>query len=145
MKYAKLAWLGSLGLMIGVVYFQYVRGLQPCELCIYQRVPHIVVLVIGAYAIWARSAWLCLIMAGLMLLGAGIAIFHVGVEAHWWAGLQSCSGEAQLSVEDLLATPPARCDEIAWSFLGLSMAGWNALISTALGALWIMAWKRSHS
>ncbi len=145
MKYAKIAWTGSLALMLGVFYFQYIRGLQPCQLCIYQRIPHIIALVFGGYGILARKYWPFPTLGAVILMGAGIAFFHVGVEQHWWEGLQSCSGDAGINLDDLLATPPARCDEIAWSFLGLSMATWNGLISLVLGTLWFMAWKRPQN
>lgn len=83
-----------------------------------------------------------LTLAGLVFLaGAGIAAFHVGVEQHWWQGLASCGGNLPQArtVEELraalLAQPVVRCDEVAWSLFGISMAGWNFLFSLGLAAL----------
>ena len=90
---------------------------------------------------------LMLALAGLSLLaGTGIAVFHVGVEQGWWPGLTSCAGPgAGASLAETLnqakAGPAARCDEVPWSLFGISMAGYNALISMAAGllALWAAA------
>ena len=82
------------------------------------------------------------------LATAGIGVFHTGVEQHWWEGITACAGAGDittLSVSDLLDTsqdlgpPLVKCDEIAWSFIGLSMATWNALISAGLPAIWLLA------
>jgi disulfide bond formation protein DsbB len=74
-----------------------------------------------------------------LAIGAGIAIFHVGVEQHWWVGTAECGvTETANSIEALkakiLGTAPVRCDEVAWSLFGISMAGYNALVSLALAA-----------
>ena len=78
-----------------------------------------------------------------MLAGAGIAVFHVGVEQHWWQGITECSapmvsGTSAEIMGQIMAQPLVRCDAIAWSLFGISMAGWNALVSTLIGgtALW---------
>ena len=69
---------------------------------------------------------------------AGIGLFHAGVEYRWWAGPQACSGSIPtgLSAEELkkalFAARMVRCDETAWSMWGISMAGWNALLSASL-------------
>ena len=72
------------------------------------------------------------------MIGAGIAVFHVGVEQQWWPGTAECGGidGANLSLEQLkaqiLAAPVVRCDEVAWSLFGISMAGYNILLSLGL-------------
>ena len=148
----------SASLMLGALAFQYIGGLFPCPLCIFQRYPHVITIVLGVLALGHLLAgrnravpWL-LGLAGLSLLaGAGIAVFHVGVEQHWWQGLSSCAGPgAGASLADTLnqarAGPAARCDEVAWSLLGISMAGYNALISVAVGlfAFWAAGrWLRA--
>ncbi len=142
MTYARLAFLGSLLLLIGAYFFQYGLDMRPCQLCYYQRVPHFVAVILGGFAIWRGWRGVFLFLALVIWLGAALAVYHVGVEQKWWEGLASCSGATNLSVEDLLATPPARCDEIPWSLFGVSMAGWNALISVVLGVFWFLAWKR---
>ena len=124
---------------------QYIFGLNPCELCIYQRIPYVFTIAFGLIAYGAARqdkgiAKFFLVMAGLtFLVGASIASFHVGVEQKWWAGLDSCGGsgnDADMTLEELralvLSAPVVRCDEVAWSFLGISMAGYNAIYSFAL-------------
>ncbi|MET4700717.1 disulfide bond formation protein DsbB [Constrictibacter sp. MBR-5] len=123
---------------------QYVGGLSPCELCIWQRWPYVATIVLGLAAAAVRRAArrALLALAGLVFLaGAAVAAFHVGVEQHWWQGLQSCGGNLPQArtVEELRAAllqqPVVRCDEIAWSLFGISMAGWNFLLSLGLAAL----------
>jgi disulfide bond formation protein DsbB len=143
---AMLAALGSLGLLLGAFAFQYLGGLQPCTLCLWQRYPHGVAIGVGLIAyFWNPRAvlWLGALAA---LTSAAIAGFHVGVEQGWWQGLATCSAGSieGISVEDLLnpsadVAAPVRCDAIAWSLLGISMAGWNGLASLGLATLWVMA------
>lgn len=148
-RLALLAGLGSLGLLLGAFAFQHWGGLAPCKLCIWQRYPHGVAAFIGLVAFAAPLAALTLVGAAAALSTAGIGLYHVGVEQGWWEGPTSCSGAdvGNLSSEDLMAqimsAPLVRCDDIAWSFAGLSMAGWNALISLALAALWVKAFQQS--
>jgi disulfide bond formation protein DsbB len=126
---------------------QYWGGLVPCELCLYQRWPWYVVIVLTlvvALAGGGRAAAPVFALCGLVLVaGAGLALYHVGVEQGWVAGPTACAGAgAADSVEALKAqimgTAPARCDEVAWSLFGVSMAGWNAVASllVAAYALW---------
>ncbi len=146
---AGLAAIGSFGLLLGAFAFQYLGGLQPCTLCLWQRYPHALAVAIGLVAlVWNPRAvlWLGAVAA---LTSAAIAAFHVGVEQGWWEGLATCSAGSieGISVADLLnpdadVAAPVRCDAIAWSMLGISMAGWNAIISTGLAALWLGASAR---
>ena len=140
---------GSLVLLLGAFAFQYLGGMAPCELCIWQRWPHGVAIVAGLLALMMRGKfWPLVGMLGASATGA-IGVYHTGVEQHWWQGPTSCtsSGTAGMSAEDLLeqimAAPLVRCDEIPWEMFGLSMASWNAIISFGLAAVWLMAWKRS--
>jgi disulfide bond formation protein DsbB len=145
-RYAPLVLLlGSGGLLAGALFFQYAMGLPPCPLCHYQRWPHIAVVVLaaGALAIGPGTLrpWLLTLIGVALLATAAVGIFHVGVEQKWWAGLAVCEGgadDAPLGVDDLTKNlnrrPAPRCDQIAWSLFGLSMAAWNVLISLALAA-----------
>jgi len=141
---------GSAALLGGALGFQYLGGLYPCELCMWQRWAHVAVLATGLIAVLsrgglARAAFGLSIIA--MLVGVGIAVFHAGVEQQWWQGLSSCGGaSATGTAADLLqaveTAPIVRCGDIAWSFLGLSMAAWNAIASTGLAVLAVVAARR---
>lgn len=142
-----IAAFGSLALLIGAWVFQYL-GYAPCKLCYWQRYPHIVAVAIGATSlVIGAPRGLAVFGALAALTTAVIGAYHAGVEQGWWEGPSSCSGDANalsgLSAADLLSTDIPEvlimCDEIAWSFAGLSMAGWNALLSLGLALLWIAA------
>lgn len=145
-----IAALGSAALLAGAFAFQYVGGLAPCTLCLWQRWPHAAAVLIGGVALatgWRGLAWLGLMAA---LTTAGIGLFHVGVEQQWWEGLASCSGGsiAGISTEDLLnpaadVAAPVRCDEVPWALFGISMAGWNMVLSLGLAGLWLSAARRA--
>jgi len=130
-------------------FAQYVGGLAPCPLCLWQRYPYGVAIGLGIIALLLAdrpiAARVVLALGGLAILtSGGIAVFHVGVEQHWWEGTSACTTKikAGMSAADfeaaILAAPVVRCDDIAWSLFGISMAGYNVLYSGALGAfsLW---------
>lgn len=125
---------------------QYGFGLEPCILCLYQRIPFYGAILLGLLAMvpWLGRSWRAVLlgMAGVgLLINSGIAVFHVGVEQHWWAGTEACSGgaaaTAQLTIEQLqeLMSRPAqpRCDQPPWSFHGITMAMLNVPFSLGLG------------
>jgi disulfide bond formation protein DsbB len=135
--------IGSIALLGGAYYFQYVVGLAPCEMCLWQRYPHMLVILFGLLTlplmIEPRVALVFAMMAILALFAtSAIGMYHAGVEQHWWQGPQSCSGRvpAGLSPEELknwlLNARMVRCDEIPWKMWNVSMAGWNAILSGAL-------------
>lgn len=131
---------------------QYGFGLQPCELCIWQRWPYVAALVLGgAGALVPGLARWAVGLAGLAFLtGAGIAGFHAGVEYGWWEGLPGCAGEGLsggVSMQDLEsalagAERVVPCDEPAFVVAGLSMAGWNFVLSLVLAAASLLALPR---
>lgn len=140
---AALIAAASLALLLGALGFQYLGGYPPCVLCYWQRYAHVAatVLAIGAVLIPRAAGGLLGAAALALFIGAGIAGFHVGVEQHWWQGTAECgssvtgtSGIEELRAR-LLAQPVVRCDEVAWSLFGISMAGYNLLISLAFGAV----------
>jgi disulfide bond formation protein DsbB len=147
---ALLAIAGSAGLLLSALAFQHLGGLYPCILCLWQRWPHLAALILGLTALKWRGPALPALAGVAVITSAGIGVYHFGVEQDWWAGLQQCAVNtlADVSSADLLNTDvsvgaPAACDKVAWSFLGLSMAGWNVVASTVLAALWALAARKS--
>lgn len=143
-----LASLGSAGLLIGAFGFQHLGGLAPCKLCLWQRWPHAAAVVIGVLALALDRAQLCWLGAVAALSTAGIGLYHTGVEQGWWEGPTTCSSgpignlTADELMDQILAAPLVRCDDIAWQFAGLSMASWNMVFSLLLAVLWVMAARR---
>lgn len=151
-----LAALGGAATFAAALYFQYVQGLAPCKLCIVQR--YGLGLGIGAALLAAlvsnRKASVAL--GGLAVAGflfeMAAAVYHTGVERKWWEGPASCSGSTltggggfdpdRLSASLAKGTPPPRCDEIPWDFLGLSMANWNVPIALGFAVLCMMGIAR---
>lgn len=145
---------GSAAVLAAALAFQYLGGLAPCQLCIWQRWPHLAAVGIGLLAlIVARGALgrLLPFLGALAALATGvIGAFHVGVEQGWWEGLASCTAGSisGISTADLLnpdvnVGAVVRCDAIAWSMFGISMAGWNVILSALLAMVWIAAYRRS--
>ena len=131
---------------------QYLGGLHPCQLCLWQRIPHgvIIVLALGAL-LWFRGkrerTIIAILVAIAFAFGTAIALYHVGVEQSWIQGSASCVGasalnQAQSTVELrklLMASSHVRCDEISWTLFGLSIAAWNALTSLLLSIICVVA------
>lgn len=115
-------------------------------MCIWQRWPHAIVILMSLFGLrgFAPSA-----MMGLIAITAAISVglggFHAGVEWQLWQGPSGCTAALQSNmavtdlVDQLLATPVVRCDEVAWSFLGISMAGWNAIFSLDMFLIALLA------
>ena len=152
-QYFIAAALGSAALMLGALAFQHIGGMAPCKLCIWQRYPHVVAILLGGLALAVQNAQLRfgIILAGALATAttALIGIYHAGVEQGIFEGPTSCTSSSidKLSADDLLSqimsAPLVRCDDIPWQLAGISMAGWNAIVSIALCALWVKALKRS--
>lgn len=145
-----LAAAGSLALLLGAFGFQYIGGLAPCQLCLWQRWPHAAAVLIGVLALWLGGRVLPVLGALAALTTAAIGVFHVGVEQKWWEGLASCTVNAMEGVSgaDLLNTEivvaaPVRCDAIAWAMMGVSMAGWNVILSVVLALIWLIAARKA--
>ncbi|NSX55285.1 disulfide bond formation protein B [Parasulfitobacter algicola] len=140
-----LAASGSMALLMGAWAFQYIGGLAPCQMCYWQRWPHMAAVAFGAAAVAFGTSRLWMALGALAALATAlIGVYHAGVEQKWWAGPQSCSGGglSGLSGADLLSLDGpgiVMCDQIAWQMLGISMAGWNALASFGLAGLWVWA------
>jgi len=146
--------------ILGAYYFQYVLGLPPCPLCLEQRVAYYFAIPLAAMVLLGLSVGssrkvitlALLAIAVAMIWNAGLGIYHSGVEWQWWPGPQDCSGPipnfgagGKTILEEMQKVRVVRCDEAAWRFLGLSLAGYNVLISLALAAVALVgaaaAWK----
>jgi disulfide bond formation protein DsbB len=137
------------GLLAGAYGSEIWGGLYPCEMCWWQRYAHFAAFGLALLSLLLARApdrgrsfvWLA---ALAMLVSGGIGVYHAGVEAGIFEGLTRCTSTASgLTGEDLLkeimAAPIVRCDQVQFSFLGISMAGWNAILSlsSALVILWL--------
>jgi len=135
--------LGSTALLLGAIGFERLGGLEPCELCEEQRWWHAGAIVYGVLVMLLGHHRLGGIAygAGLICLGmtAAFGVYHVGVEQGWWAascGGQSLSGSSIYDFRaQLEAAPIVKCNEVAWSLMGLSMAGWNVIASLGVAVL----------
>jgi disulfide bond formation protein DsbB len=134
-------------LLGGALAFQYIGGLFPCEMCHWQRWPHgaAIVVALAAFVLPPRPARAAVVLAALLAMASGaIGVYHWGVEQHIFEGLTRCSASATGSdpakvLQDIFATPLVRCDQPQWSMFGISMAGWNAILSLGFGLviLWL--------
>jgi disulfide bond formation protein DsbB len=142
-------------LLAGAYGSQYLGGLAPCEMCYWQRWAHIAALGFALLA-WAGAGRLpdrgrsFVWLAGLaILVSGGIGAWHAGIEAGLLEGFTTCSspigaGSGDDLLAEIMAAPMVRCDQVQWELFGISMAGWNAILSSlaALVILWLSL-KRS--
>ena len=140
---------GGVAAIVGAFYFQYALGLQPCPLCLDQRVayyvsiPLAVLVALGASVGASRKVLTAalVVIAAAMIFNAGLGVYHAGIEWKFWAGPADCSGPLNSLgstgglLQQLQNIRVVRCDEAAWRFLGLSLAGYNVLISLALAGI----------
>ena len=144
-----LALLVPAGLLGGALFSQYVGGLYPCEMCHWQRWPHAAAILLALGAIFSpldapRTRLLTLLAALAVAISGAIGAFHAGVELGWWEGITQCTTTGATSLEDIMKVPLVRCDQVQWAFLGISMAGWNAIFSLG-GAAAIFALARRQA
>ena len=149
MRSSRLAYLLALlipaALLGGALVAQYGFGLPPCEMCWWQRYPHIVALALAALA-WMTKRDALVALAGIAILVSGaIGAFHAGVEYKWWEGVTACTALAAHSSDPLASimnAPIVRCDVAPWTLGGISLAGFNFLISTAAGLAILLLIRR---
>jgi disulfide bond formation protein DsbB len=135
--------------MAGFFFFQYVLGYPPCPLCLEQRIAYYVAVPLAAFILLGLSVnssrkvlMLALVaIAAAMVYNAGLGVYHSGVEWHWWPGPQDCSGATPnfssggSLLDQMNKARVIRCDEAAWRFLGLSLAGYNVIVSLLVAAI----------
>lgn len=151
-----LALLVPVALLGGALAFQFVGHLYPCEMCWWQRYPHIVAIPLALLAFVAPGAGVkrgFVMLAALAVAVSGlIGFYHAGVEYHWWEGITACTStvtEHGGSVDDMLArimkAPIVRCDQAQWTLFGISLAGFNAIFSLAGAAgVFALLWRRGR-
>jgi disulfide bond formation protein DsbB len=130
----------------GALFVEHVLGIRPCELCLKERIPYYAGVPLALMAAWqaARAprggltAGLLLLLALLFAAGAGMGVYHSGVEFGWWPGPTDCTGDVgkAAGLDDFLksleTTKVVRCDQVALRILGLSLAAWNVVLSVGL-------------
>ena len=152
--------LGGALTLAGAWFFQLVIGLPPCPLCLEQRIAYYIVVPLAAMVLIGASVnstrklliGALLFIAAVMIWNTYLGTYHAGVEWKWWPGPTDCSGDltslgkAGNLLNSIQTSSVVRCDKVPWSLFGISLAGFNALISTALAAVaaWggITAWRR---
>ena len=140
----------SFSMILFALISEYVFGFAPCSLCLIQRYPHILVAVTSVWLIFFRThnVFLYPVNTLVMALSIILASYHVGVEQSIFQGPQSCSSSnlslvseksAEALLKEILNTSAIRCNEVTWSFMGLSMATWNLILSIALFIGWTVS------
>jgi len=153
----------SSALLLAIAHaFETFGNLMPCTLCLKQREVYWTVMAVAATGIILERfaglsrfrPWLNLLLGAIFLFGAGVAVYHAGAEWKWWPGPTTCAtggggqgsttAELQALLQGAKVSAPA-CDKAAWVFLGLSMAGWNAIISLKLAVWSFIAARESRA
>jgi disulfide bond formation protein DsbB len=140
-----LALLVPAAALAGAFGSQYLGGLVPCEMCWWQRYAHMAALALALLAFLVRGRALVWLAALAIAVSGAIGVYHAGCELHYYKCLTQCTatiapgGSTDDFLKAIMAAPLVRCDDIQWSFLGISMAGWNAILSlgSALMILWL--------
>ena len=151
-KAGSWALLLAVGAILGALAFQHIGGILPCELCLKQRYAYYtgVSLLFAALVLLSsgqrrRAALLFLAVALMFLANSVLGVYHAGVEWHFWPGPEACTGAQNLStsvgglLNSLPSTTVIRCDEAAWRLGGISLAGWNVVVSLLVLALSLRA------
>jgi disulfide bond formation protein DsbB len=149
---ARAQWIALVlpaALMVSALGSQYLGHLYPCEMCWWQRWPHYAAIGLALLAFAAPQGIARRVLiagaAGGILTSGLIGVYHAGVEYHWWLGPTHCTGTASgHNLADIMSAPLIRCDQPQWTLFGVSLAGFNALISVS-GALYIFSLLRRTS
>jgi len=142
------ALLTPLALLLGAYGFQYLGGLYPCEMCWWQRYAHFAALSLAILS-FVLPARVMTALAAFAIHASGlIGGFHAGVEYGWWKGFTECTSAVKFSggadaLSAIMDAPLIRCDVVQWKMLGISMAGYNFLISGAVALVILARLRRS--
>ena len=135
LKLAQRLALGVPALLLAGAYVsEYGFGLFPCEMCWWQRYPHFAAVALALLSTMAqpKRLWIALAAAAILVSGL-IGAFHAGVEYGWWEGVTACASHVASGgdpLEAIMNAPLVRCDVAPWTLAGISLAGFNAIIST---------------
>ena len=145
-----LALAVPVALLGGALLSEYVGKLYPCEMCWWQRYPHGVAILLAIAACMSplsapRTRVLTLLAALAIAVSGAVGVFHAGVEYGWWEGLTTCTTSGATSLEDIMAVPLVRCDQVQWSLGGVSLAGFNAIISLGGALLIVLLARRKNA
>jgi len=158
--WAAFALLAAIAMLATAHGFERIGGFPPCPLCLKQRDVYWMAIAISLSAtLWAllsRSKGTprvaAFLLFGVFAAGSVVATFHAGGELKWWDLPATCSGAAgTVTIDDLAAalsgakTRLPACDVVAWRMWGISMAGWNAIVSAVLALLSLIASMRKKS
>ena len=149
LKLAQRLALGVPALLLAGAYLsEYGFGLFPCEMCWWQRYPHFAAVLLALVSTVAQPKRLWIALAALAILISGlIGAFHAGVEYGWWEGITACASNVAAGgdpLEAIMNAPLVRCDVAPWTLAGISLAGFNAIISiTSAVAIFVLAGKRA--
>ena len=143
-----VALAAPVALLGGALLSQYVGGLYPCEMCWWQRYPHAAAILLSAAAFTTaasspRARTLTALAAVAIAVSGAIGVFHAGVEYRWWEGLTRCTASGPATLDDIMGVPLVRCDQPQWTLAGISLAGYNAMLS--LGAVAVIGWLLTRS
>lgn len=138
-----LVFMASLGSLAFAFAGEHLFGLEPCILCLYERVPYALAAALAGAALLlpVSRVWKARLMAmaaAVFIAGAGLAFYHVGVEQHWWRSVAACGGTLATDMGDLrnlTAADLKPCDRVDLRLFGLSLAGYNVLVSLALAGI----------
>jgi disulfide bond formation protein DsbB len=149
-----IALLLPVALLGGALGSQYLGGLHPCEMCYWQRWPHAAAILFAALAFTApadssRSRTLVLLAAAAIAISGAIGVYHAGVEAKIFEGITTCTalpagGSTADMLKQITHAPLVRCDQVQFRFFGISMAGWNAILSLGGAALMLLLTLRDR-
>ena len=139
--------LGSLLLLISAFSLEIFADLEPCKLCIWQRWPHAIIVILALFGLYIiKKTWTLLLICLSAVITGGIGIYHTGIEQMWWSGPVGCSSNFGNEMDIttltnlLLDTQVVKCDEIIWSLFGISMASWNSIFSFFIAVLSFICW-----
>ena len=143
--FSMIAASGSALLLLGAFGFEHIGDMAPCKMCIWARWPHGAAVLVGLIGALFSRRIIALMGGCAALTTALISTYHAGVEQGWWEGPSTCTAQplGEMSAAEALAkileAPVVRCDEIPWELFSISMAGWNAIVSFGLVAIWLLA------